>query len=130
MIFIAMGIIVLIISFVIALISLFREQKAAPESSSKGVAVDNREVEEVTTLNQKVSYEPTTTNFVSEEREPFPWEQEPRSLDLTLEQKDVVHEVKQSSAQDFWKNEETNREFREPKRKLVGEISLRDLLKS
>lgn len=75
MIFILLGIIILIAAFVIALVSLIREQKNSSVNTHLHEKIDELEVK----VREKeeaaaVVPEEAKTAFQPEEREPFPWE--------------------------------------------------------
>ena len=117
MIFVILAIVILGVSFVLALISLTREQKETTgEYLNKPKSVPTID----TTAQQVVHQEPRESPKVSEvdsKKEPFPWE----SIQSGPSQPQSVRE------RHLWRNEGKDAGSGEERQALVGEISLKDI---
>lgn len=131
--FIVIGVLVLVVSFVVAVISLIKEQKAAEKSFAEKEKVAGGDVPEVvdsafthdevpnTSLNAQAQDLPAVreeTKTTSSEREPFPWEHTESRVSAIAE---LAAKVKEAETLQSQTTEEANSP-QEPQMRLDGNM--------
>lgn len=143
MIFIVLAFFILVISFIIALVTLVREQKGlADEPPDQGKKVDSLDSNNVSAKgaqheeddlasrekDQSVGFQSRQSQDLPvEDREKFPWEENLEDSSNFGQETTVLN--KSSNFQDLWKNKPLAASEGEDKSNLSGEISLKDISK-
>lgn len=143
MIFIVLAFFILVISFIIALVTLIREQKGlAGESSNQGAKVDSLDsnkvpVKEVKREENDLAFREKdqsvglqsrqSQDLPVEARELFPWEE--NLEDFSTYGQETTTLKKSGNSQDLWENKPQAAGEGEDKSNLSGEISLEDIIK-
>lgn len=124
MIFVLLAIVILVISFVVALISLIREQKRANLANRQAEPVENKEdikesgtIETVSNLeNPNKTSEPPESTQASDDK--FPWKETNKSLGKPESYQSIIDEIERLKGNKVEKGEQ----------KLSGEISVKEIV--